>query len=462
MRLIPQIQLRTVFLLFLCAAIGLTCATAPDTHPDPAARASLRWHVANLDFCFALLSAATAAMVFGLLQQAIFLYRLPATTSTTAANLRFARRFAIAWRVALALLGAVCLLSKVLVVRQIVKLPEHEDYTPRELFPTTMIIICVLIVLSDCVRRWRQSRAPRSNAFLNYIAWICGAILLLLVLRDAGFLPYLVHIGIHGIENASAVKFQRPDVFPNHAAEHFRTFWISLSAAIVVMLTALLLFQQATLRMNRRRMVTGAVVYALLVAAAGAYCAWFFVREYPRISPEISSVGFASNWLDWLSGALVIVSGICAGAYRLSVSNDVPSTTDPEPTPCGDAIALHESVIWALCIVCATAVYYFENVSEYWTSPNWFGGATVSNFLTTYLREPEFYLFLALTALSLQFGWLRWRQIQPRECGLVAISPVSFGLNSLALAALAAVAIPTFGIYSFAYWFGPWYTFGPK
>lgn len=71
-KLIPQVRLQSLILFFICAAIGLTCATAPPTDPD----LFLGMYVPQLNLHYAMFYAVVAAMVIGLLQDNLSFLKL--------------------------------------------------------------------------------------------------------------------------------------------------------------------------------------------------------------------------------------------------------------------------------------------------------------------------------------------------------------------------------------------------
>src|SRR5262245_52602458 len=92
MKWAPQIRLRTIFLLFLCAAVGLATSADPLGALDP---------------------TIASAMVIGLLQQLRVLQRC-APSQAAVDGFAFARQFAIAWRIALTGLLAILVVFELL------------------------------------------------------------------------------------------------------------------------------------------------------------------------------------------------------------------------------------------------------------------------------------------------------------------------------------------------------------
>src|SRR5262245_8069936 len=121
----PTIQLRTIFLVFVCAAVGLTCATALPKNAD------LRFvwfHTIppreNL-FHFLLYTGA-ALIVAGLIAQIRDLARLQPMAAKRKIELRFALLFAISWRAAIVVAFCACAVGQILLAREKIKLPETE------------------------------------------------------------------------------------------------------------------------------------------------------------------------------------------------------------------------------------------------------------------------------------------------------------------------------------------------
>ena len=90
MRRIPQIRLRTLFLMFACVAIGLTIGTQPAESEDR----TFGIPVMNLNWEYALMSAASVALIAGLAQQAFELRRL-AEREPFSESPAFAIRYAV-------------------------------------------------------------------------------------------------------------------------------------------------------------------------------------------------------------------------------------------------------------------------------------------------------------------------------------------------------------------------------
>jgi hypothetical protein len=99
MNIRPQFKLQSLFIAFICASIGLTCGLAP---PMPAAPAISGAYVARFNWYFAFLSAASVAMLVGLIQQIGILRAWQVTSAPSVIETVFAKRLAISWRTIIA------------------------------------------------------------------------------------------------------------------------------------------------------------------------------------------------------------------------------------------------------------------------------------------------------------------------------------------------------------------------
>src|SRR3954469_19247989 len=244
-----KIRLLTIFLIFICAAVGLTCGTAPERKQDPDL-ASLNIHFPSLNLYHAFLYASSMAMVIGLSQQVRILHRN--WSSANDEECRFAYHFAVTWRIAMVILFCSCLFARVLLSRNILQFP-NDDVLLYESFPDTMTLICVIVVLINNVERWQRKDSYRKQpAWLTGLVFAIALILLLILLPDTGMIAYLVHVATQGIERAQPARFQRIGVFPDHEREAFRLFWLSVASVVAVAIAAAGLVIANTVSMRRR------------------------------------------------------------------------------------------------------------------------------------------------------------------------------------------------------------------
>ncbi len=462
MKLLPQIELRVVFLIFFCAAVGLTCASAPPSRESEELRALLTIYVPSLNVHYALLTAAATVMVFGLIQQVRFLVHWKPATLNAKRGIHFARVFAITWRIAIATTIVICLLARVLILRQVVRLPSGDDWLISKAFPDALLEVAMIVVLSDSIRRWCPNSSREPSTKLEPIAWIVGIILALLVLPEAGFITYLVHIAVQGIERAQPLKLQRPGVYPDQLATHFRLFWISFAAAIAVALAASLLVLANRVKRRTKTCLTLRVsAFLAVLVLATAFSVWFYRDSFPYVSPDMASVGFGSNFFDFVCGSLFALIIVCACAYRLALIEESTVVCDPSKSLNSHQRFLHESPLCLAVLFGAEMTYFIESIREIVSGPYFFGASTFVAIVDSFLNYTDSYIPIAIFVLSLQLCWIRWRRRRETITWRVwALDRTRFGWNSLGLTLLFIVAVPTIAIYCFTFWLGPWYMYG--
>jgi hypothetical protein len=407
-----------------------------------------------------MLYAASMAMVIGLVQQTNNLLRSDLRAANGGNGIRFARNFAIGWRIIIAAMILVCMASRILLSRRMIQLPEHDDFFGNEIFPDTLARIFTIFVLSDSVYRWRRDRpVGKNHGWITATTAVAGLVVALIVLPDTAMVCYLVHIATQGIEFSHPVRFQRLGSFPNHAAEGYRLFWLSVSAVLGVALAAIALILANVSRLGRNSKIAFVALCLGLLIGAAAFCIWYYTREFPRISPDLAFVGSGSNWFDFLGGAILVTMTITAGAYRFASSRGARTAiTFHQET---ERIPLHETTICLLLLVGSMIAFFVEDARASWQI-TLFGTRTVTEFLSSVLRYSSNYIMLAIVVLSLQLCWLRWkRNASDIPWELQSINQRRFGLNWLALALLVGIGLPTVSIYCFAFWLGPWYLYGP-
>jgi hypothetical protein len=458
MKLLPQLRLHTLFLLFFCAAAGLTCATAPTDPPDFVHKL-FSMHVPQLNVHYALLCAAAAAMVIGLSQQIRFLAH-SGPWEPNARAVAFAKSFAIAWRVLVATGIATCLVMRMLVARSFLKLPESQNIWNFKVVPDAVLYVFTIVVLLDSIQRWKPSKSGTRVDRTNVMAWIAVIILTLVVLPHAGFVVYLVNIGMQGIEQSSGLEFQRSNVFPNQQLDHYRVFWSSLGAVIGITAASLLLALTVNRKLARWSLVAILCICVALLSACAAYVAWFHVQAYPKLAPDFASVGFGSGTLDWVGGAILAAFGITVAAHRSAAEIALEAVAVPTEGKANE-VAFHESSLCLLFLFGAAIAYFVETIHSILDAPAYGTGLNIWEVLGEFLLWPNSCLLLALTVLSIQLCWLRWkRRGETIDWKLKPIIPGKFALQWLAFALLAAVAVPTLTIYACTFWLGPWYLYG--
>jgi hypothetical protein len=433
----PQFRLRTLFLLVFCAAVGLAAK--------------------------GLMYPIYTAMVVGLAQQINELRLQRDPPGIGERSLSFAISFAIGWRFVLAALLSFCIVFQLLFVRKIL-----QDWTRQDLFLSTppdydvVAQVCAIVVFSNSISRWEGPRLDaRHRSWATISAWIAGAALAAIVLPHVAMIHFLVHIATQGIESAIPAAFNRTGVFPDQRAQGFRLFWLSVASGCSIVLAAATLSNlSGDHPRSRRRQGLTIAMFLVLLPMPCVFCIWYFTREFQRISPDLASVHFVGTWPDWLGAATLGTISVTVQAYRLAIAKQ-PRVVIATNLHDGGDLPFHESVPSLLYLGGLGALFLFGTVRDIGIFKPMYGTASVGELVAGLLQYLPFYLLIALSVLSLQLCWMRWRhRSAPTAWELVALPPRRFFSYWLALALLAIVGLTTISIYCFVFWLGPWYLKG--
>jgi hypothetical protein len=345
MRRTLRISLRTIFLLFFCAAVGLATHTNPRSALEP---------------------AIATAIAIGLVQQVRHLIVWRSSASEVFDEIVFARWFAIGWRLVLVALIVTCLVVGVLVSRAMLRLPEREQLW-FHLEYLALLPVCIIIVLCNSIARWQSaSPIPAKRRSRVAMLWAIGLVIGTVTLVDATATQFFVHRGLSNIEAASPPAFRRPDVYPDLAAEQYRPVWLA-SAAVTCLLVATAVLLWSSSRCAARWMIAArCVLFVALLVPPVVFASWYYSTEFHRLSPEIAGAGQAAIWTDWLIGAILVLTMATIGAYLLSRSNNtVEITADLSDNL--ERTAFHESfyclAIIGLNAVCSVVAYIRYHLS---------------------------------------------------------------------------------------------------
>lgn len=343
--------------------------------------------------------------------------------------------------------------------RRLLELPEPIDVVAPEIFPDRLAIVCVILVLTNALRGDGVFEAKKASAqFTTFAVAILGVVIGLIVLPDTTLITFLVHLATQGIEFAQPSRFQRLGNYPNHAAEGFRLFWLSVAAVAAVALAAALLVVANCKSLTRKQTAALITVQSVCLVAATAFCTWYFAVEFQRVSPDLASVGRGTNLFELLLGAILAVIVITAGAHQLSISTASTLTTFPATMQCRP---FYQSIFWILMLVASIVTSMYENIRGSYAITQGLFFRDIIEWIGSMLVYSSNYLDLAVVALSLQLCWSIWKHGTKRPP--IALYPVQYGrfiVNWLALALIVVVGVPTMSIYCFAFWLGPFYLFG--
>ncbi|MGD9635250.1 MAG: hypothetical protein AB7G28_25745 [Pirellulales bacterium] len=462
MKFRPQFKLQSFFIVFICASIGLTCGLAP---PPRVAPGFPGVYIPQFNWHYAFLSAASIAMLVGLIQQIVILRTWQVTSAPSNDDTILARRLAISWRLIIASLITICLAVQLLITRRVIELPENDVYFPFEVFPSSVWMLSMVVVLAEAIgRRTLPSEQREQSQAIVVGGWIAAAIFALIVLPQAALIHFLVHVATAGIESNITLAFQRHNAFPDHRAEGFRLFWLSASAAALIVIAAGSWFWAGQSRQgSRSTWLVWTFGFIAPLIASTVFCVWYFRSEFHRVSPDLAGAGFAANWVDLLGGTLLFIIVISSATLRLSADSNAAVAVEPADADVPQRFTFfHESAFCLGLIFAATAVYFSEMAMMISSFSGAIGtGVSLIDLVEYLFTETSNYLQLALILLSVRFAVLLWRQRGTSiEWRIAPIAVRRFIANWIALAILAVVAVATLSIYSFTFWLGPWYLVG--
>jgi hypothetical protein len=326
----PQIRLRTLFAITLCLAVGLTVG-ARGNFDRSSVNAFGSW-APTFNWHYTVLATASAAIIIGLITQAIQLLHSASPTEPGERSLAFARRFAISWRLATAAIIALCLAVALLLSQHLIELPDTETYLTYEVFPYAWWTCCIAVVLLASLTRLAPQRmGAKTVGPSSVIAWLITGLALLLIMPNIGLITYLVHIATQSIENAQPRIYHREGGFLGESSG-FRLFWVA-TVVVALAFVALVCLISAGRDRQKSAVAPYVAIFIATLTPAAAYCIWYYWFGLPRISLDMADGGLASNYLEVIAGIGMAVLLITAGAYRISTLPPTAATQAHADTP---------------------------------------------------------------------------------------------------------------------------------
>jgi hypothetical protein len=400
------------------------------------------------------------AILIGLGQEIRQLWRSNPPSPPPRASFVFARRFAMLWRILVALTmlagGGVDLVERA----QPIPADTNRTSSLVDIGFAPIMLLCLLIVLCNCIERWRPKTViakPRMRR-TRWLALVAVPLATLVVLHSSVTM-YLTHWGLSGIEASQPPRFRRPGVYLTPVDQNLLPFWFGSLALASLAAAALLL-----LRFVRRRDFATASLWnvaaaVLLLAVAGTFWGWFFTTEFRVLSPELFEAGFEALSADWFAGAILAATIAGAVAYRLARPSNIDdmATIDGGPSP--ESIPFHQSAGCVALIGLQGLYGLFTLIQMFLTLSNTIASFPGSSSLAwiSSLCDPLTLLLIALSLASLQFCWIRWqRHTQEVPWQLAALSRAAWYKGFIVTLGLFAVGIPTLHAFSFICWLMPW------
>jgi len=443
------VDLRSLFVLTFCLAIGFTIGSAPVTESEPnftllgIIAAQLNWH-------FAMLAAASTSIAIGLIQHTRAIRRKREALDPSNTKVQFGLWLESTCRLLLAALLLTCLMVQVLIVRGYVSLPENDDiYFYGDLFTTYVWWLALGIALSDMVSRARRPPMSRPRPLINILVWIGAVALGFYIIWDHATVTFLVHAACRGVD---ATLVHTGNRYPLWTEQDEIRFLALVGAAAAAVLVAATLLVVTLSRPTRRRWLhrTAIAAAVALLGGAAAYCHWYYRTAFPAISPDLAVGGFCSTWFQQLGGAVLAAVAVVYASYR---ATRAAAVNTPSTSVIVESQTISDSLPTILLLLIGAIIFFVLNIRAT-LSDTWAGPLESLAYLLVY---PDTYFMLAISLLSLKLGWLRWKRRVPAPIRILPLESLRFATALLTFTAFAAVAIPTFAALGFAFWLGPWY-----
>lgn len=397
-----------------------------------------------------LFPSASAAVCIGLIQQAIFLSRPPV----------FKRQFffAIGWRIVVTALLILCLFVDILVVRDFAVLPEGGNRLAVYyglFFPELLQYACLLVVFGEYRHRlllMAKGTPLRLGKFATL--WVAATLLVLLLLPNHQLVHFLVYIAMGGIEAHQPLLYQRLGTYPDHHAEGFWFFYLSFAAVVCLAIGTAIWFW--LLCHGRKNSLTQRLAAGLVVALLGCsswYAVWYYTQGLAAISPEFVEAGLQGNWFDWLGIGMVLALLVTAAAAWIAgrESEAIPQQKSPP-------LAYHESWLALLALAAIVVPLGTGLLEVFFPSQPVFGTTSLAQKIIIVLTFTDIYIPLAISLLSLQVLWLRWKSRSDLPPLTVpVIDWRKFGMAWPSLALMLVIGVPVISAFCFSFWLGPWY-----
>ena len=416
----------------------------------------------RLGFADAVLAAAGAWIVLGVVNQARDLWSTYHRRNDLSRHALWGWRFAVFWRAGVACLLVGHYLVSALVALQLIHLPESDEpFRPRGSdLRGALFLVCTLIVLWSVLPARQKGRPRPRSGLLDLAGVAAGLVLCAIICWKRTSFAFLFAVAIQGIEMAQPLRFV-PDGVELLPATRTARFCRECSLALPLGLLNLGLTYGLASQWSRglwRRLARSALL-AIALSISACYLIWVFTVATPRTFPIVVEAQELGPLHVWVSALLVMLVFATAATYRLVGSAAQPSGGAQPDRRRADGRYYHERraviLLLAFGIVAKVVVVVWQVVREFSSLGfrlEW------SDIVTECLCNGH--LLLPLIVLSVAgYAVLRLRRggLARRACCPTPISPCHFGAVWLALFLTAAVGIPMIAIFSFAIWFSPWY-----
>ena len=434
----------------LFAAIGLAMGTSPRFSTDPDYSNLGLDPPPSVNWFNALLGAASAAVVWGLIQQVRVIRRQATSATDEFAPLRTAVRLEAALRLLLAAVIAGCMAVQLLTMRRFFELPEGEFYYFGDVVTQYLWWFSILAALTDALMRAKPNSTERRRLVVDGVLWIGMLGVAAYVVIDLSFVPYLTYTATRSIDSYHEPSISRYPIMT--ARDEWLLFGTGLLAATAIVGIAAFNFRAMKARgpvgVCRPRWMAITIV---ILTAAGGYAYWFHALARNYYAPDFEGAGFGAGWWHHAGGVTLAAAWVTYLIYRgWHAARERSASAAPPQASIDLPLAAENLLVLTLISVAAVIHIGQEAWHTYWN-------AFTQGDLAWLLFQPSTYFMAALLVRSLQLMRLRWKGGSPAPLVLVPIALREFVTSWLLLAGIIAVAIPTFAAFSFSFWLGPWY-----
>ncbi len=447
---LPRFSIGSLFLLTSAVAIGFAVSQSPS--PGDNLDWSIKYTASDFRVSEGFICTGSVLIAIEFICQAWFVWKL---RSSVQLEHRFSIYLALFLRVVLASGILLLTMLRLLLNQDILSRSEWEGYNHvfGRLWPDILLNVTLILAI-------RMMLVPRTAIQSAASRWFRGVFVIVgmfgflgYAVIDRAVVPALVHMRMDSVESNQVGVFQRRDVYPNHAAEGFASFWESAMAATAVLFSISLLLICSGIKDFRVRSCLWVVVLGLISVSA-RYVWWFYAHEFHRISPELAGAGLAHQW--WKAGAgLVLVVGVALSKGTKSGVRASELLTQTIHFPKTSILA----IVGAISIAISAGWNWVWLLRESLEGGGWlYGWQSFRGVVCTIgssLLYPELVFPLALFVSACS---LIWQSFSEPDNGppLILLEGRQFALYSVAWLAVLLVGIPTFAIFGFCYWLGPW------
>ena len=434
------------------AAIGLAMGTSPRYSIDPNYS---NWGdpPPSVNWFNALLGAASAAVVWGLMQQVRVIRRQATPATDELAPFRTAAHLEAALRLLLAAIIAGCMTIQLLTMRRFFELPEGKPIFYGDVVTRYLWWFGILAALTDALDRADPKPSQRRRIVLDGVLLFGLLCLATCVLIDLSGITFMVYIATSEVDGGHGLSYSRYPIMS--AGDEWLLLCTGLSSVVAIVGVAVFYFRAMNAcgprGVCRPRLIAA---IALALAVAGSYVFWFYATARNYYAPDLENVGFGASWWHHVGGVALAATWVTCSIYRGWHAAGERSTSSASHHNSIDLPLAAENLPGLALISLAAIIHLgqnaWHNYGKLLTQSEWEGVALL-------LTQPVTYFMAALLVRSVQLMRLRWKGGAPAPLVLVPITLREFVTAWLLLAGIIAVAIPTFAAFSFSFWLGPWY-----